>query len=186
MDSLYRDKYFMTSVPGICQNFEPTSSRKPLGGIDGDLILHPKNCDIGGAHSKGDIIMNADDVHKVTFLNFPENVFELSDEKRTSCVPKGCMEGMEVSPRGDDVDESSRSSSGKLCVPILPWINGDGTINKIIYKGLRRRVLGVVMQNPGMIEVLAFFWVYVILFMSSKTLLLLSYVAFASRKSNVT
>ncbi|KAM1240865.1 hypothetical protein ACFX2J_046133 [Malus domestica] len=152
VDSLYRDKYFMTSVPGSCQNFEPTSSRKPLGGVDGDLILHPKNCDIGGAHSKGDIIMNADDVHKVTFLNFPEKVFELSDEKRTSCVPKGCMEGKEVSPRGDDVDESSRSSSGKLCVPILPWINGDGTINKIIYKGLRRRVLGVVMQNPGMIE----------------------------------
>ncbi|KAM1359438.1 hypothetical protein ACFX2F_046420 [Malus domestica] len=152
VDSLYRDKYFMTSVPGSCQNFEPTSSRKPLGGVDGNLILHPKNCDIGGAHSKGDIIMNADDVHKVTFLNFPEKVFELSDEKRTSCVPKGCMEGKEVSPRGDDVDESSRSSSGKLCVPILPWINGDGTINKIIYKGLRRRVLGVVMQNPGMIE----------------------------------
>lgn len=99
--------------------------------------------------------MNVDDVHKVTFLNFPEEVCELSYKKQTSSELEGCMEGIEVSPRGDGEGESSKSSSGKLCVPILPWINGDGTINKIIYKGLRRRVLGIVMQNPGILEVLA-------------------------------
>lgn len=59
--------------------------------------------------------MNVDDVHKVTFLNFPEKVFKLSDEKLTSCVLEGYMEGKEFSPRGDGVDESSRSSSGELC-----------------------------------------------------------------------
>ncbi|TQD72820.1 hypothetical protein C1H46_041645 [Malus baccata] len=115
VDLLYRDKYFMTSMPG-------------------------------------DINMNVDDVHKLTFLNLTEMVFKLSDEKLTICVPEVCTEGKEFSPRGDGVDETSRSSSGELCVPILPWINGDGTINKIIYKGLRRRVLGAVMQNPGMVE----------------------------------
>ncbi|KAL5721524.1 hypothetical protein ACHQM5_005161 [Ranunculus cassubicifolius] len=36
--------------------------------------------------------------------------------------------------------------------PILPWINGDGTVNQIVYKRLVRRVLGIVMQNPGMLE----------------------------------
>ncbi|KAF9615377.1 hypothetical protein IFM89_023028 [Coptis chinensis] len=36
--------------------------------------------------------------------------------------------------------------------PILPWINGDGTKNPIVYKGLVRRVLGIVMQNPGILE----------------------------------
>jgi general transcription factor 3C polypeptide 1 len=44
-------------------------------------------------------------------------------------------------------------SSGELCMPILPWINGDGTVNSIVFKGLRRRVLGIVMQNPGILEV---------------------------------
>ncbi|KAI5336749.1 hypothetical protein L3X38_016017 [Prunus dulcis] len=152
VDSLYRGKYFMTSVPGICQKLEPPSGRKPQRGNDGDLFLHPKNCDSGCAHLQGDINMHVDDVHKVTFLNFPEEVCELSYKKQTSSELEGCMEGIEVSPRGDGEGESSKSFSGKLCVPILPWINGDGTINKIIYKGLRRRVLGIVMQNPGILE----------------------------------
>ncbi|XP_048443003.1 uncharacterized protein LOC103940427 [Pyrus x bretschneideri] len=40
----------------------------------------------------------------------------------------------------------------KICVPTLPWMNGEQKINKIFDKGLRRRLLGIVMQNPGMLE----------------------------------
>ncbi|XP_020591544.1 uncharacterized protein LOC110032283 isoform X2 [Phalaenopsis equestris] len=36
--------------------------------------------------------------------------------------------------------------------PILPWISGDGNINFNVYKGLTRRVLGIVMQNPCILE----------------------------------
>ncbi|XP_021750753.1 uncharacterized protein LOC110716442 isoform X1 [Chenopodium quinoa] len=36
--------------------------------------------------------------------------------------------------------------------PILPWINGDGTINRIVYRGLTRRILGIVTQNPAILE----------------------------------
>ncbi|XP_024973225.1 uncharacterized protein LOC112511735 isoform X3 [Cynara cardunculus var. scolymus] len=36
--------------------------------------------------------------------------------------------------------------------PILPWVDVDGTINENVYKGLVRRLLGVVMQNPGIME----------------------------------
>ncbi|PKU70118.1 hypothetical protein MA16_Dca020607 [Dendrobium catenatum] len=36
--------------------------------------------------------------------------------------------------------------------PILPWINGDGTINMNVYKGLTRRILGIIMQNPCILE----------------------------------
>jgi len=49
--------------------------------------------------------------------------------------------------------ETLKFSLGESCMPILPWINGNGTINNIVYRGLRRRVLGIVMQNPGMLEV---------------------------------
>ncbi|ONK81483.1 uncharacterized protein A4U43_C01F29610 [Asparagus officinalis] len=35
---------------------------------------------------------------------------------------------------------------------LLPWINGDGSTNSIVYKGLTRRALGTVMQNPGILE----------------------------------
>ncbi|XP_047341147.1 uncharacterized protein LOC124944847 [Impatiens glandulifera] len=35
---------------------------------------------------------------------------------------------------------------------ILPWLNGDGTVNKIFYKGYQRRLLAIVMQNPGILE----------------------------------
>ncbi|KAL6846714.1 hypothetical protein ACP4OV_024162 [Aristida adscensionis] len=36
--------------------------------------------------------------------------------------------------------------------PIFPWINGDGSINGILYKGLNRRIIGYVMQYPGIVE----------------------------------
>lgn len=55
--------------------------------------------------------------------------------EQTGSVPERCMED-------------------KTCVPTLPWMNGEQKINKIFDKGLRRRLLGIVMQNPGMLEVL--------------------------------
>eukprot|EP00494_Astrolonche_serrata_P008937 UN08984 len=36
--------------------------------------------------------------------------------------------------------------------PILPWINGDGSINSTVYEGLTRRIIGYVMQYPGTVE----------------------------------
>jgi hypothetical protein len=38
-------------------------------------------------------------------------------------------------------------------VPMLPWLSGDGGVNTTLLKALTRRVLGVVMQNPGILEV---------------------------------
>ncbi|KAM1449570.1 hypothetical protein PS2_008210 [Malus domestica] len=53
--------------------------------------------------------------------------------EQTGSVPEGCMED-------------------KMCAPTLPWMNGEQKINKIFDKGLKRRLLGIVMQNPGMLE----------------------------------
>lgn len=96
-------------------------------------------------------ITGLDNVHKVTILNLPH---EGVDPENQACDRnEGCMQDRLGSSGGDHEKEMLKFSSGDLCVPILPWINGDGTINSIVYKGLRRRVLGIVMQNPGILEV---------------------------------
>jgi general transcription factor 3C polypeptide 1 len=40
--------------------------------------------------------------------------------------------------------------------PILPWINGDGSMNSTVYEGLSRRIIGYIMQYPGIMEVCLF------------------------------
>eukprot|EP00252_Welwitschia_mirabilis_P006392 TRINITY_DN17273_c0_g1_i1.p1 TRINITY_DN17273_c0_g1~~TRINITY_DN17273_c0_g1_i1.p1 ORF type:complete len:1948 (+),score=400.33 TRINITY_DN17273_c0_g1_i1:193-6036(+) len=50
-------------------------------------------------------------------------------------------------------DEQSLVSDRYLQVlPILPWLTADGQMNTSLYRALRRRVLGIVMQNPGILE----------------------------------
>lgn len=85
-------------------------------------------------------------MHRVSVLNFPEEVTESSSGNQSSNPQEDCFE------RSMKDDEYLFSSN--LGVPILPWINGDGTVNMPIYKGLSRRVLGTVMQNPGILEVI--------------------------------
>ncbi|KAG8079854.1 hypothetical protein GUJ93_ZPchr0007g3027 [Zizania palustris] len=36
--------------------------------------------------------------------------------------------------------------------PILPWINGDGSMNGTVYEGLSHRIIGYVMHYPGVVE----------------------------------
>lgn len=52
-----------------------------------------------------------------------------------------------LSPEQDNDSEVSHT------VPMLPWLTGDGGVNTALLKALTRRVLGVVMQNPGIMEV---------------------------------
>ncbi|KAG0628095.1 hypothetical protein M758_2G249100 [Ceratodon purpureus] len=51
-----------------------------------------------------------------------------------------------LSPEQDNDSEVSHT------VPMLPWLTGDGGVNTALLKALTRRVLGVVMQNPGIME----------------------------------
>lgn len=147
VDALYRSKYFLTSAADTCQVLKAPSWVETIQDDVSRLVLH----DSGGAYTRGEINVNADDVHKVSLLNFPEEVTESFNENQTSNVHGGCMQGELVLTGGAKADQSV-FSSGELCLPILPWINGDGRINKAIYKGLRRRALGIVMQNPGILE----------------------------------
>ncbi|KAL5185284.1 Pentatricopeptide repeat-containing protein [Glycine soja] len=79
-----------------------------------------------------------------------------SEERDTTSVDtsrnEGCKQNRLGLSRVNHKKETLEFSSGKSCVPILPWVNGDGIINNIVYRVLRRRVLGIVMQNPGILE----------------------------------
>lgn len=140
MDTLYRSKYFCTSSAGLYQDLGTQSLKKyQKRGYDSDSV-QTGNEDIHGANSRREKEMDVDDVHKVTILNLPE-------------VEPGQINIDAVLPGLDTEDESHKKSPADVCIPILPWINGDGTINAVVYNGLLRRVLGIVMQNPGMLEV---------------------------------
>ncbi|KAI9162251.1 hypothetical protein LWI28_025385 [Acer negundo] len=147
VDALYRSKFFLTSMDGFCQDLNKSLLTKVLGD------LHPpENHDISGANSQNKMKRKASDVHQVTILNLPEEVAKLLNEPSTSNVHKDSTKGGVALPGGNNKDESYKFSSSDLYMPILPWINGDGTINNIVYNGLLRRLLGIVMQNPGILE----------------------------------
>ncbi|KAK2652182.1 hypothetical protein Ddye_012038 [Dipteronia dyeriana] len=147
VDALYRSKFFLTSMDGFCQDLNKSLLTKVLGDMH-----PPENHDIAGANSQNKMKRKASDVHQVTILNLPEEVAELLNETSTSSVHKDSAKGSVALPGGNNKDESYKFSSSDLYMPILPWINGDGTINNVVFNGLLRRLLGIVMQNPGILE----------------------------------
>ncbi|CAJ2638415.1 unnamed protein product [Trifolium pratense] len=150
VDALYRHKYFMTTVSGFHPVVQP-SSNKTIKKSDNTCQL-PKSKESNSASAEVLRERNSalDNVHKVTILNLPQE--DVDPENKACDRNEGCMQDRPGSSRGDHEKEMVKVSSGELCMPILPWINGDGTVNSIVFKGLRRRVLGIVMQNPGILE----------------------------------
>ncbi|OMO71868.1 hypothetical protein COLO4_27975 [Corchorus olitorius] len=144
VDALYHSKYFLASSSCFHRDLRPPSSLSQ-GKDGGNFILQQENVSLDTANLSGSVTVG--DVHKVTILNLPEEHALPSNEVPSSKVNESCMVG-EVSL---DCDNEGEIYCEPL-VPILPWINADGTINRMVYNGLRRRVLGTVMQNPGMLE----------------------------------
>lgn len=126
VDSLYRSKYLLASMASLDLK-EPKSCSN-----DGEPSkLVPENHDKSlMKETCTEVHTSTDKMHRVTILNHPEE------------VPQ---------PRMDPECEL-RIGDSPCYKPILPWVNGDGTINENVYKGLVRRVLGIVMQNPGILE----------------------------------
>lgn len=147
VDALYNSKYFLTSPVGLHQDLDPPSMIKSLQrNENGPSISHSEGYDVVGSTSQREATMSNSHVHKVTILNLPEeSVPSIETEK-------GNLHEGSLQLENND-SETCKLSSNELRVPILPWINGDGSINKIVYDGLVRRVLGIVMQNPGILEV---------------------------------
>ncbi|KAK2644053.1 hypothetical protein Ddye_019248 [Dipteronia dyeriana] len=144
VDALYSSKFFLTSIDGFRQD-----RNKSLL----DKVLHqPENHNITSTNSHNKKKRKAGNVHQVTVLNHPEAVADLLNETSTSNVHENSTKGGVALRGGSNNDESYKFSSSGIYMPILPWINGDGTTNNVVYNGLLRRLLGVVIQNPGILE----------------------------------
>ncbi|GAB2291702.1 hypothetical protein Dimus_025953 [Dionaea muscipula] len=149
VDVLYRSKYFLTSKVVRAQNLEMVVPPYSLRGKNGQDVVKGHWGDGETVSEKG-MSRGVDEVHKVTILNLSDEVHQQSDTIQTRDRLDGYVNGNIISTGGRE-DENLCSSSGVFS-PILPWINGDGTINGTVYRGLTRRILGIVMQNPGILE----------------------------------
>ncbi|KAG2264721.1 hypothetical protein Bca52824_071800 [Brassica carinata] len=114
------------------------------------LVCHPDNMSndvsrIGIASQDEREHVAGYSVHKVTILNLPETA-------QTSGLHEASMKSPSVTFGMSFGGETKESTCEKSPVPIYPWVNADGSINKVVFDGLVRRVLGTVMQNPGIPE----------------------------------
>ncbi|CAJ1966952.1 unnamed protein product [Sphenostylis stenocarpa] len=151
VDVLYRHKYFLISGSDFHQCVVQPSSTKATKKSDHTCELYKSNeRDTSSVHTVRERKTVINNVHRVTILNLPHEDVNL--ENQACGWNESCKKDTLDLSRVDHEKETLKFSSGESCVPILPWINGDGTINTIVYRGLRRRVLGIVMQNPGMLE----------------------------------
>ncbi|OVA13386.1 B-block binding subunit of TFIIIC [Macleaya cordata] len=162
VDASFRSKYVLFSADGHYQDLK--SSPHIIN--DDNYVKLPQE------YAKNALtVMDLDGgVHKVTILNLPKEGSSNEAQPRKECarfqdnmqveVVVLSVEGMKESENfkcttpGDSHSHSFR--------PILPWINGDGTTNPIVYKALMRRVLGIVMQNPGILEKLTTTWTWMV------------------------
>uniref|UniRef100_A0A7N0V6S9 B-block binding subunit of TFIIIC domain-containing protein n=1 Tax=Kalanchoe fedtschenkoi TaxID=63787 RepID=A0A7N0V6S9_KALFE len=137
VDSLYQSKYFLTSVT-CCAALQRPSRYHVISDVT-DSVAHE---DQHGASDGTELPLTETGIqnnlaHSVTILDLPAEV-------PSSLNEKPCTQ--------NDNLLKPRTTSSSSYFPILPWMNGDGTTNKTIYKGLVRRIIGSVMQNPGMLE----------------------------------
>ncbi|KAJ8422337.1 hypothetical protein Cgig2_004893 [Carnegiea gigantea] len=145
VDSRYCTKYFLTSKAARCQDPERASSLVPQAvNNETNIVQEVESCECEVN------CMNADEVHKVTVLNLAEDVSQHLNAIEAHNEVEGCSQS-------DSIYNAARKRSKKFDMtaalrPILPWINGDGTINGIVYRGLTRRILGIVTQHPGILE----------------------------------
>lgn len=141
VDGQYRTKYFLASKTTFSHSSGMASSSVPH--IDEKHVVEGSaNCEFE---------MNNTDEGVARRLNLSEEVLSLSNAMKADKKLVGCSTTHRTSAEGRkkslDFDNSTATFR-----PILPWINGDGTINGIVYRGLTRRVLGIVTQNPGILE----------------------------------
>ncbi|KAH9605703.1 hypothetical protein KSS87_015506 [Heliosperma pusillum] len=145
VDGLYRGKYFLTS--------KATSSRDPQGRLSSisQRVDEATNMVKEGINQEHEVhFSNVDDVHKVTILNLSEDISQLSNAIQTHDNLEGHDQTSTSPIEGIKKNQNFDVITGFQ--PILPWINGDGNINGIVCKGLTRRIIGIVTQNPGIME----------------------------------
>ncbi|CAE5962590.1 unnamed protein product [Arabidopsis arenosa] len=145
--SLYRSKYFLTLEDGGTTRNGQQSL--PVNYLERALEEHTSNDDFASGYSTSQdkqehVAVN--NVHKVTILNIPETA-------KTSDLHEASIKSPSVT-FGPGIESETKESTSEKSLPmaIFPWINADGSVNRVVFDGLVRRVLGTVMQNPGIPE----------------------------------
>ncbi|XP_051135794.1 uncharacterized protein LOC127254623 isoform X2 [Andrographis paniculata] len=147
VDSLYRSKYFLTSISNHTETHLRNQEKK-VG--DGSMPLDVDNHGQKVVEMGNESDKNSEEEHRVTILNRPEDVADAPESLPKDTDPAGCQHDGVAIPKTGTLN--LHAAGARICSPLLPWMNGDGTVNEAVYKGLVRRVLGIVMQNPGILE----------------------------------
>ncbi|XP_021318584.1 uncharacterized protein LOC8072962 isoform X4 [Sorghum bicolor] len=131
VDSIHKPKYHISTLVKYCHCNCLRAPASEVASIEDTRPLH------GTVRKLGD-------GHTLTILNVQRKA---SSHLRSQ------------NPGGDDESSALHLDSGCCHVckshiyhPILPWINGDGSMNGTVYEGLSRRIIGYVMQYPGISE----------------------------------
>lgn len=136
VDSFYKSKYFITMLSDTNNNKDLSESGHTKSQlVNQNAYLRTQNINN----------MKLRDGHTITILDVP------NEAKMSDLTPGDNNEGN--TPLEDQKINDKLYGIHCISQPILPWINGDGGVNSIMYKGLVRRVFGIIMQNPGIIEV---------------------------------
>lgn len=150
VDSLYRSKYFLTSVDDSAT--QHLKWERKAKGETTPLNLNNQKENSAASEDKNNA--NENEVHRVTILNRPEDVVDPSSEILADNKITGYQHSESASRKVKIVENPEcLYTDSQICRPLLPWMNGDGTVNEHLYKGLLRRALGIVVLHPGILEV---------------------------------
>uniref|UniRef100_A0A0E0A313 Uncharacterized protein n=1 Tax=Oryza glumipatula TaxID=40148 RepID=A0A0E0A313_9ORYZ len=143
VDTLHKSKYHITTLAkysGCSCLRDPAFEIAATG--DAENTLKDKH---GVASNLQRTVKMLGDVHTVTVLGVQSNTssphMHSGEDERLS------------TPTQDNGGSGCCHACGRhIYQPILPWINGDGSMNDTVYEGLSRRIIGYVMQYPGVVE----------------------------------
>ncbi|XP_068654207.1 uncharacterized protein [Aristolochia californica] len=154
VDASYKPKYFLSSVAGPYCYIKTPSPLKPAG-MEGIPLSVTQHDTWKESSLQKETSINLCDGHKITLINMPKEDSQPcrdaepgGDASRFEDYMQGKASPTEAARTETCIDSNGSHTS----YPILPWLNGDGSTNTIVYRGFVRRILGTVMQNPGMLE----------------------------------
>ncbi|EEC79723.1 hypothetical protein OsI_21043 [Oryza sativa Indica Group] len=143
VDTLHKSKYHITTLAkysGCSCLRDPAFETAATG--DAENTLKDKH---GVASNLQRTVKMLGDVHTVTVLDVQSNSssphMHSGEDERLS------------TPTQDNGGSGCCHACGRhIYQPILPWINGDGSMNDTVYEGFSCRIIGYVMQYPGVVE----------------------------------
>ncbi|KAM0863831.1 hypothetical protein ACQ4PT_044327 [Festuca glaucescens] len=145
VDSLHKSKYHLSTLAEYSNcscSRDPASQLGETGGAEN--ILKEKHA----MSSEQGTVKMLGDGHTVTVLS----VQRKSSSSHTCSQNPGDKEAMSTPSEDSRESDCRHACERHIYHPILPWINGDGSTNSTVYEGLTRRIIGYVMQYPGIVE----------------------------------